>query len=169
MKAFPVVSVNFFVFVLMFVISSLVLCSCALADTNEKEVSNVLDKLHVAASKADGPTYFSLYADNAVFFGTDKSERWPMSEFKPYTLKRFASGKGWTYKATERNIFFSGDKKTAWFDERLQHAAGEARGTGVLVLDGKNWKIVQYNLNFPVPNDLFDPIYMMIKAYEDKK
>lgn len=135
----------------------------------EKAVAEVLDALHLAASKADGKAYFALFAPDAVFFGTDKTERWPLKEFQPYGQKRFDTGKGWTYKPTERHVFFSGDGKTAWFDERLAHSAGEARGTGVLVHDGKAWKIVQYNLSFPVPNDLFDPIYAIIKTYEEKK
>ncbi len=133
------------------------------------DVTKVLDALHEAASKADGKTYFALYAEDAVFFGTDKTERWPLSEFIPYGQKRFDTGTGWTYKPVERNIFFSEDGKIAWFDERLDHSMGEARGTGVLRLHHDGWKIVQYNLSFPVPNDLFDPIYSMIQIYENKK
>lgn len=148
------------------------LSACAMAATTAelgKQVGDVLDKLHLYAAKADGPAYFALYTNDAVFFGTDKSERWPISEFKPYAQARFDTGTGWTYKPIERNVFFSKDQKTAWFDERLENKAGEARGTGVLVLEGKNWKIAQYNLSFPVPNDLFDPIYEMIRIYEEKK
>ena len=157
------------VLAVMLLIVLAVFCSAAMAADAKKDIAAVLDKLHVSASKADGPAYFSCYSDEAVFFGTDKSERWPLSEFKPYTEKRFATGKGWTYKPVERNIYLSGDKKTAWFDECLDHSAGEARGTGVLVLEKGGWKIVQYNLSFPVPNDLFDPVYQMIKIYEEKK
>lgn len=156
------------VFAILFLFAFCRQAPAAPAEELRKQVSNVLDSLHEAASKADGKAYFALYADDAVFFGTAKEERWPISEFRPYTLKRFSSGTGWTYKATERNIYFSKDGRTAWFDERLDHSAGEARGTGVLMLDGNKWKIVQYNLSFPVPNDLFDPIYQMIRIYEEK-
>jgi hypothetical protein len=41
-------------------------------------VSIVLDALHEAASRADGRTYFELFAHDAVFFGTDATERWPI-------------------------------------------------------------------------------------------
>lgn len=141
----------------------------AASSEQEQAINVVLDTLHKAASKADGKTYFSLFAENAVFFGTDKTERWPLSEFQPYGQKRFDTGTGWTYKPVERHVFVSSDGKTAWFDERLDHKAGEARGTGVLVFDGQAWKIVQYNLSFPVPNDLFDSLYSIIKLYEEKK
>ncbi len=135
----------------------------------EQQVGAVLDALHDAASRADGQTYFALFSENAVFFGTDKAERWPIAEFQSYGQKRFDTGTGWTYKPTERHVYFSADGKTAWFDERLDNKAGEARGTGVLVQDGDQWKIVQYNLSFPVPNELFDGVYGIIKAYEEKK
>lgn len=153
---------------LTFFIFSASVATAASADLN-KQAGEVLDKLHIYASKADGSAYFALYTNDAVFFGTDKSERWPISKFKTYAQARFNTGTGWTYKPVERNIFFSKDLKTAWFDERLEHTAGEARGTGVLVLEDKNWKIAQYNLSFPVPNDLFEPIYEMIRIYEEKK
>lgn len=134
----------------------------------EQEVAAVLDALHDAASQADGQTYFALFSENAVFFGTDKAERWPIEEFQPYGQKRFDTGTGWTYKPVKRHVYFSADGKTAWFDERLDHKASEARGTGVLVQVGDEWKIVQYNLSFPVPNELFDGVYSIVKAYEEK-
>jgi hypothetical protein len=38
------------------------------------------------------------------------------------------------------------------------------RGTGVLVKSGKTWKIAQYNLCKPIPNELFTRIVEMIEA-----
>lgn len=155
-----------FIFLMFFVFSART--ATAATDDLSKQVGEVLDKLHLYASKADGPAYFALYAKDAVFFGTSKEERWPLSEFKPYAQARFDTGTGWTYKPIERSVFFSKDLKTAWFDERLEHKIGEARGTGVLVLEGNSWKIAQYNLSFPVPNELFDSVYEMIRVYEEK-
>ena len=55
----------------------------------------------------------------------------------------------------ERNLYFSNDDKTAWFDEILTNKGyGEFRGTGVLKMVGSQWKIVQYNLLLPIPNNL---------------
>ena len=118
-------------------------------------VSSVLDALHEAASDADYDGYFSLYTEDAVFLGTDATERWPISEFKEYTRARFSGGTGWTYHVTGRNIFISDDKNIAWFDESLENVnMGATRGTGVLVKRGSEWKITQYNLTVPIPNDL---------------
>jgi ketosteroid isomerase-like protein len=118
-------------------------------------VSSVLDALHEAASEADYDGYFSLYTDDAVFLGTDATERWAISEFKEYTRARFRGGTGWTYNVTGRNVFISDDKNIAWFDESLENVnMGATRGTGVLVKLGSEWKITQYNLTVPIPNDL---------------
>ena len=81
-------------------------------------------------------------------------------------MARFADGDGWTYHMKERNIFFSDDGKTCWFDEILNNEKyGEFRGTGVLKIVMGKWKIVQYNLLLPIPNDLFMNISKKIKNF----
>lgn len=133
-------------------------------------VSAILDRFHKAASEADGATYFSLFAENGVFIGTDKLERWPLADFKAFAEPIFASGRGWTYVMAERHIDFSPDGKTAWFDELLDNEAyGTSRGTGVLTLIGSEWKIAQYHLTFPMPNDLAGDFTARIKAWEAAK
>jgi len=127
---------------------------------------SVLDHLHVAASKADFNEYFSCYAPNAIFLGTDGTERWTLEEFKTYTKARFDTGKGWTYTPRDRYIFFSDDGRTAWFDEMLDNAKyGECRGSGVLVYghDGK-WRIAQYNLSKPIPNEKMEQVVAIVGA-----
>lgn len=126
-------------------------------------VDSVLTDLHAAASRADWDRYFALYAPDAVFFGTDASERWDLAEFRGYA----SASSGWTYSATERHVFVAADGETAWFDERLHNDAyGECRGTGVLVRGDSGWKIVQYNLAFPIPNDLAGEFTARIKAMQ---
>jgi len=128
-------------------------------------VENVLDNLHLYASEANGEKYFDLFAKNAVFFGTDISERWDKKAFQKYGMARFASGTGWTYFMKERNVFFSDDGKTAWFDEILINKSGDFRGTGVLKIVNTEWKITQYNLLLPIPNDLMKKYAGEIKDY----
>lgn len=114
-------------------------------------VDSVLTELHRTAAAGDWETYFGLYSGDAVFFGTDATERWSLDEFRGYA----SASTGWTYDMTERNVFVSADGNTAWFDERLTNASyGETRGTGVLVKGDAGWKIAQYNLTIPIPNDL---------------
>lgn len=134
-------------------------------------VSRVLDRLHLAASKADASTYWSLYRPDAIFFGTDASERWTLDEFRGYADPLFAKGMGWTYTPRDRHVWISADERTAWFDERLDNAKyGECRGTGVLIRDGvpregmSEWRIAQYNLSVPIPNDLLPEVAARIRS-----
>ena len=121
----------------------------------DQAVTSVLNNLHLYAAEARGPEYFDLFAKDAIFFGTDIDERWDKNAFQEYGLARFETGKGWTYYMTERNIYFSDDDQTCWFDELVRSDKyGELRGTGVLKLVDQDWKIVQYNLVLPMPNDL---------------
>ena len=104
---------------------------------DEMAVSRVLDTLHDAASKADFDRYFGLYADNAIFLGTDATERWTRADFMAYAKPYFDQGRGWTYTMVERHIYISDDRNTAWFDERLDNRSlGECRGSGALVKVG---------------------------------
>lgn len=136
---------------------------------DEKAVSAVLDNLHDAASKADYKRYFNNYSTHAIFFGTDITERWTIDEFKTYTKARFEKGSGWTYKKTSRHIYFSADKKTAWFDELLMNENyGECRGTGVLILENNAWKVVQYHLTIPIPNALAREVVAMIRKQKEE-
>jgi ketosteroid isomerase-like protein len=141
--------------------------TAARAQTASDDVSQVLDAFHKAASEADFDGYFGLFAENAVFMGTDATERWPVEVFKDYTRARFEDGGGWTYQKIERNVFVAADGKTAWFDEMLTNAnMGLTRGTGVLIRTEDAWKVAQYNLTVPVPNELARDLVARIRALD---
>ena len=136
----------------------------------DQAVTSVLNKLHLNASEARGTEYFDLFAEDAIFFGTDINERWDKNAFQEYGMTRFETGKGWTYHMTKRNIYFSDDDETCWFDELVRNDKyGQLRGTGVMKLVDQDWKIVQYNLALPIPNDLF-PKYAqeIIEFYKEE-
>ncbi len=147
--------------------NSLIILLFILVTTNDKkEINKVLDDLHYYASKADGKNYFNLFDEDAVFFGTDSKERWPIAEFKTYTTERFSDGIGWTYYPINRNIYIDKDKNTAWFDEELNNDKyGVFRGTGVLIKTENGWKISQYNLLLPIPNELLIDYSKQIKMF----
>ncbi|HEX4439171.1 MAG TPA: nuclear transport factor 2 family protein [Thermoanaerobaculia bacterium] len=129
------------------------------------QVASVLDGFHAAASAADEEKYFSYLAPDAVFLGTDATERWTRDEFRKWAHPYFARGKAWTYKATSRWISFAPDRRTAWFDELLDNASyGTCRGSGVLVLTSDGWKIEQYNLSIMVPNDAAEAVVKTIRG-----
>jgi hypothetical protein len=130
-------------------------------------VSAVLDALHHNASVADEESYFALFAPEAVFLGTDATERWSVDEFRAYAHARFEQGQGWTYILRDgtRNIDFDPTGTVAWFDEILDNANyGETRGTGAMRWVDGAWRITQYHLTIPVPNDLARALVEMIRA-----
>src|SRR5512143_1319390 len=103
------------------------------ADDDTRAIGRVLDDWHDAASKADEARYFSHFAPDGVFLGTDAAERWEVAAFRAYAHPYFAKGKAWTFKPTSRHVnVWNG--RTAWFDELLDTPnLGPARGSGVLV------------------------------------
>ena len=67
---------------LSFISLTLIVLSCEPAPSRDR-VDQVLDRLHLYASQANGEAYFDLFADDAVFFGTRKrseSMGWPGSQ-----------------------------------------------------------------------------------------
>ena len=126
-------------------------------------IGQTLDAWHAAAARADEDAYFTFLTPDAVFLGTDPAERWTRDEFRRWAHPRFATGKAWTMRSTKRWISLSAEGKVAWFDEDLlSQGLGPVRGSGVLVLDGDAWKIAQYNLSVPIPNDRFDEVRRLI-------
>ncbi len=129
------------------------------------EIEAVLDDFHLAASEADSERYFGHLAEESVFLGTDITERWTKSEFQGYAEPHFSAGRGWTYVPQMRYVYVGAGDKAAWFDEiLLNEKYGEVRGSGALVLENDTWRIVQYHLTVPVPNDLLGTVVEMISA-----
>lgn len=132
-------------------------------------IGGVLDAWHAAAAAADEEKYFSYFTPDAVFLGTDASERWTRDEFRKWAHPYFAKGKAWSFKSVSRWITFAPDRTVAWFDEALDTPnMGPCRGSGVLVATNAGWKIAQYNLAITIPNDLVDEFRKRIEQ-ESKK
>ena len=145
--------------------TSLALGREALARDAQADANAVLDRFHKAAAKAQFADYFDCLSDDAIYLGTDATERWTVAQFKAFVKPYFDKGRGWTYDKVERHILVSADGKHASFDELLDNASyGRCRGTGVLRLVDGHWKIEQYHLTIPVPNDLAKEVVKMIKA-----
>jgi hypothetical protein len=91
--------------------------------------------------------------DESIFYGTDASENWTKQEFQSFSKPFFDKGKAWSFKAFERNIYFSETGKVAWFDELLDTWMGTCLGSGVLEKIDDQWRIKQYVLSVAIPND----------------
>ncbi|MEP6391435.1 MAG: nuclear transport factor 2 family protein [Halioglobus sp.] len=132
-------------------------------------IERSLDAFHDAAARADFAAYSGLMTRDVVFLGTDATERWQGEGFRSFAKPYFDEGRGWTYLPQERHIDLMPSKKTAFFDELLSHERlGTCRGSGVMILDGAQWKVAQYNLSVPIPNDLVDGVAQQIVASEQE-
>ena len=135
------------------VVSLALLPAMSLADNQRAAIDALIDGLHQDAHEGNFQTYFDRYTPDAVFLGTDKSERWTIDQFKVYAEPAFEDGHGWTYSVKERN--WEGEGTTRWFDEvLLNEKLGHCRGTGVVELVDGEWKIAHYALTMLVPNDI---------------
>lgn len=118
-------------------------------------ISVTLDDFHDAAAVADEARYFGHFTPDAVFLGTDATERWTFAQFREFSRPHFEKESAWTFVPTSRNLAFDSDHRVAWFDEHLESEhLGLCRGTGVLEWTGGAWKISHYNLTIPIPNEL---------------
>lgn len=123
----------------------------------QKALDALIDGLHRDAHEANYDNYFARYTPDAVFMGTDKSERWKIDEFKAYAAPAFADGHGWTYLVRERH--WEGNGNIRWFDEILfNEKLGHCRGTGVVEKIDGEWRIAHYSLTLLIPNDIAEQV-----------
>lgn len=168
---------NIFLFIFQIVLF-ICLTSCSQKTLNNNpskfdsglETNNInlmLDSFNLAAAKADYQAYFNFYTDDAVFTGTDATERWNKKDFMVWAKPIFARGRAWNFKSLERHIYFDKSGKIAWFDEVLNTQMKICRGSGVLLKLGKDWKVQQYILSATIPNPIMDEVVKLKSAIED--
>ena len=133
----------------------------------EKQINTMLDSFNRAAAKADYKAYFDFYTDDAIFTGTDATERWDKKAFMVWAKPIFDKGRAWDFTAIERHVYFDKTGNTAWFDELLSTQMKICRGSGVLIKQGPDWKVQQYILTATVPNDKMDSVIPMKAQQED--
>ena len=131
------------------------------------QVGATLDAWHKAASEANYKNYFDAMSDDAVFIGTDATENWNKAAFQIYAKPYFDKGKAWSFTALERHIYFSDNKKIAWFDELLDTQMKICRGSGVLIFVNNQWKINHYVLSMTIPNDNSDEVIKIKTPIEE--
>ncbi|MGL2962774.1 nuclear transport factor 2 family protein [Flavobacterium sp. RSB2_4_14] len=136
-------------------------------DKAEEQINATLNSWHKAAAEANFNNYFDALTEDAIFIGTDATENWNKKEFQAYAKPHFDKGKAWSFTVLERHIYFSKEKKLAWFDELLNTQMKICRGSGVLVLIDGKWKIKQYVLSMTIPNENVDDVVKIKAPIED--
>lgn len=152
---------------LLFIVFPFLVNTVNAQDNLKKQIDMTLDAWHKAAAEANYNNYFDALTDDAVFIGTDATENWTKSAFQAYSKPYFDKGKAWSFSALERHVYFSEDKKIAWFDELLDTRMKICRGSGVLVIVNNQWKIKHYILSMTIPNDATDEVIKIKNPIED--
>ncbi len=141
---------------------------------NETKLINaMLDSFNRAAAGADFNSYFNFYTEDAIFTGTDATERWDKPAFMAWAKPIFQKGRAWDFTALKRHIYFDSTGRLAWFDELLNTQMKICRGSGVLVKQNnpstgaQEWKVQQYILSTTIPNDLMDSVISIKARLED--
>ncbi len=162
-------NVYFKYFLALYVSCMLLGCKSSQIDATKesKEINNVLDSWNAAAAKADYNAYFSFLTDDAIFIGTDATERWDKKSFMLWAKPIFDKGKAWNFKSIDRHLYFDKSGKLVWFDELLNTQMKICRGSGILVKNENDWKIQQYVLSITMPNDLLDSAVALKAPIED--
>ena len=148
-----------------------VFCSFLGFSQNQKatsEINSALNNWHKAAADTNFENYFTFFAEDAIFIGTDAEENWTKNEFMVYAKPFFDKGKAWSFTSLERTIYFSEDGKTAWFDELLNTQMKLCRGSGVLIKTNEIWKLKHYVLSMTIPNDTTNKVVSIKSAIENK-
>ena len=81
------------------------------ANTQNNSIDALLDGLHRDAHEGNFQSYFARYSPDAIF-GTDKTERWTIEDFKAYAKPAFEDGHGWTFSSgtTEEMVISAVDE-----------------------------------------------------------
>ena len=134
--------------------------SCSTNNVNVAQeipiIETILNEWHHAAAVADEDKFFSTFTKDGIYIGTDPTEHWQANELKEWSKKYFERESAWSFEPYDRNIYFSEDGKTVWFDELLKTWMGTCRGSGVMKIENGTWKIAHYHLAIAVPNDKID-------------
>ncbi len=149
-------------------LSILFFSTLAQAQTKETATINtLLDNWHKAAAEAKFNEYFNVLSEESIYIGTDATENWNKTQFMAFAKPYFDKGKAWSFTALERHVYFDKSGKIAWFDELLNTQMKICRGSGILIKEGKTWKIKHYVLSMTIPNDNTNEVIKTKAPIED--
>lgn len=137
----------------IFFLLSVAILAMAVAPAKEETLDTLVDNWHKAAAEASFEDYFGAMSDQFVFLGTAPGERWKKEEFAAFSKPYFDKGKAWNFTPSNRTWMFSKNKKIAWFDEDLDTWMRGCRGSGIMVKEKGEWKLIYYNLTVLIENE----------------
>jgi len=132
----------------------------------EQEIHAFLDRWHQAAATADADGFFGAMTEDAIYLGTDATERWRRDELREWATDAFQREVAWAFTPSERELYFTSDRKTAWFEEELDTWMGTCRGSGVVQRVDGAWKLRHYNLSVLIPNEKIEDFRKLVGAEE---
>ena len=135
---------------------------CLSDEESKMVIDSLLEKWHYSAAIADEDAFFGFMTQDAVYIGTDATERWTRDELKVWSKKYFDAPSAWDFKPLSRNINIGPGGQIAWFDELLDTQMGTCRSTGMLIRQDEAWKLVHYQLSVTLPNDKLDGFKTLI-------
>jgi hypothetical protein len=117
------------------------------------KLNSFMDSWHLASAQADAEMFFGMMAEDGIYIGTDKTERWLRDELREWSTKAFERESAWTFIIKERNWQIHEKQGFAIADELLQTYMGLCRATAVISLKNEQWKIIHYQLSVTIDND----------------
>lgn len=140
----------------IFLISFFVLASNSIFGQKNNEsflVDSLMNVWHNAAAIADANTFFGFMDADCIYIGTDASEKWKRDELKKWSEKAFQRKSAWDFKTINREIYFSKNGQTAWFDEQLNTWMGVCQASGILEKNDGKWLLKHYQLSVTIANE----------------
>jgi len=89
-------------------------------------------------------------------------------EIRTWSEKYFARDTAWAFNPYDRQVYFSSDAKTAWFEELLETWMGPCRGSGVLSYTKDGWKLEHYNLAMLIDNEDVEEVLKIIQEQDEQ-
>ena len=125
----------------------------SIMESEKITIDTLLNEWHRDVATFKLKSYFEKMDSSFIFLGTDPKERGSKDEFYSFCKPYFKKKSTWDFKTLWRNIYFSDDGKTAWFEEQLDTWMEECRGSGVLIKRNGKWKLTHYNLTVLIENE----------------
>ena len=133
-------------------------------------ITELLNSYRQAAADADGEAFFGCLDPDGIFFGTDEKERFTFDQLKATFMPYFKQGIGWKREVLDRRVYVGPGNNIGWFEERSsRQGLGPMRTTGVVLKKGNEWKIVQYNTSFAIPNEIATDVAALIEKLKEAK